>query len=83
MHRVTMVETLPDYRIGVAFSDGTAGVIDLSDMVGTGIFEALKDPSQFAKAYVDSVTHTVAWPGGIDLCPDALYRDVVAQQKAA
>ena len=83
MHRVTNIEALPDYRIRVTFSDATAGVIDLSDTIGAGVFEALKDPSEFAKAFVDPVTHTVAWRGGIDLCPDALYRDVAAQQKAA
>jgi len=83
MHRVTSVEPLSECRLRLTFDDGLAGEVDLSDMVGEGVFEALNDPAEFAKVYVDCETHTVAWPGGIDLCPDSLYEDVQSRQKAA
>lgn len=83
MHRVVSVEPLAGYRLRLSFSDGVTGEVDLSDIVGEGVFQALRDPAEFAKVQVDPETHTVAWPGGIDLCPDSLYEDVLSQQKAA
>lgn len=83
MHRVQSVEPLDNCRLRVSFTDGVIGEVDLSDMIGVGVFEALKDPQEFAKVFVDPETHTVAWPGEIDLCPDSLYEEVRSQQKAA
>lgn len=83
MHKVTSVEPLADYRLRVSFEDGLTGELNLSDTVGEGVFEALSDPAEFAKVFVDPETHTVAWPGGIDLCPDSLYEEVRSRQKAA
>lgn len=83
MHRVVSVEPLAEYRLRLSFDDGVVGEVDLSDMVGEGVFEALTDHAEFAKVYVDPKTHTVAWPGEIDLCPDSLYEDVQTRRKAA
>lgn len=83
MRRVIAVEPLSNNMLRLSFSDGLCGEVDLSDMIGQGVFEALADPAEFAKVYVDPETHTVAWPGGIDLCPDSLYDDVLSRQKAA
>jgi hypothetical protein len=83
MRRVVSVEPLAEWRLRLTFDDGLAGEVDLSDMVGEGVFGSLVDPAEFGKVYVDPETHTVAWPGGIDLCPDSLYKDVQSQQKAA
>ena len=74
---------MPGYRLRLRFKDGLTGEIDLSDMVGKGVFQVWNDPEEFAKVFVDSETGTVAWPGGIDLCPDSLYDEVAAKQKAA
>jgi hypothetical protein len=83
MRRVESVKALAQYRLRLRFEDGTEGEVDLSDLVGDGVFKALADPSEFAKVFVDPDTHTVAWAGGIDLCPDSLYEDVLTRQKAA
>lgn len=83
MHRVASVEPLANNRLRVTFTDGLVGDVDLSDLVGEGVFASLADPAEFAKVFVDSDTHTVAWPGEIDLCPDSLYEEVRSQQKAA
>jgi len=83
MHHVIAVTALEPYQIKVRFADGVEGTVDLSAMIGHGIFAQLTDPQAFAQVYVDPVTHTVAWPQGIDLCPDTLYADVQAQQQAA
>ncbi|MHB9035053.1 MAG: DUF2442 domain-containing protein [Armatimonadota bacterium] len=83
MIRVTSVEPVDNCKIRVSFSDGLQGIVDLSEIIGRGVFESLKDPSEFAKVYVDEITHTVAWPGGIDLCPDSLHHEIAQKQRAA
>ncbi len=76
MYRVTEVEPLSRYWIRIRFADGVEGEIDLADLAGKGVFARWKEPGEFEKVYVDSEAGTVAWPGGIDLCPVTLYRDV-------
>ena len=36
------------------------------------VFEALRDPAQFATAYQHPVMRTVAWANGADLAPEFL-----------
>jgi hypothetical protein len=46
------------------------------------VFEPLKDPEYFAKAFVDEELGTVCWPNGADLSPEWLYEpDPVKWQK--
>jgi hypothetical protein len=75
-YRIESVEARPAYRIWIRFADGVEGEINLSELVGHGVFESWKDASEFEKVFVDEESGTVAWPGGIDLAPDALYRDL-------
>lgn len=49
----------------LTFADG------LSDTI-----ERARTEEGFAEAYLDTETHTVAWPGGADLAPDTLYERV-------
>lgn len=37
----------------------------------TGVFASLKDPRFFQQVHIDN--GAVAWPGNIDLAPDAMY----------
>ena len=76
MHDVTSVSARGRFRIWVAFADGTEGEIDLSELVEKGVFRALKEKGAFEKVFVDPEAKTVAWPGGLDLAPDALYKDL-------
>ncbi len=73
---IIAVETRSDYRVWIRFSDGAEGVVDLSDLVGKGVFEAWEDPAQFERVFIDPDAGTIAWPGGIDLAPDRLHREV-------
>ncbi len=75
MHRITGVEVLDDYRVDLSFADGTRGVVDLSDLVGRGVFAAWKEYAEFRRAGIGEMGE-LEWPGGIDLCPDALYLKV-------
>ena len=82
MHRIVAVQLLAQYRVKIRFSDGVEGEVNLSDLVGKGVFALWNDPAQFAKVTVDPQTHTLTWPGGIDICPDTLYQDVMAIKAA-
>ena len=48
MIRPTAVEPREGYRIWLRYSDGTAGEIDLSPLVGQGVFAAWQDRACFA-----------------------------------
>ena len=76
LYRIVAAKALPNYRLWVRFEDGVEGDVDLSDIVGKGVFRCWEDPLEFAKVYIDAETGTVAWPGNLDLAPDALYRDL-------
>lgn len=74
--RVTSVSVLPPYQLKIGFADGTSGTVDCSDLIlgdEPGVFAPLRDPSEFAKAYVHPEARTVAWPNDLDLDPDVLY----------
>jgi hypothetical protein len=77
-YRIEAVEARPGYRIWIRFADGVEGEVDLSELVGHGVFQSWNDPGEFAKVFIDEDSGTVAWPGGIDLAPDALHRDAAA-----
>lgn len=72
MLKPTSVRALPNYRIEVEFSDGTRGPVDLSDMVGTGVFEAWKDEKFFAQVHLGP-GRQIRWDDNIELCADAIY----------
>ena len=76
LYRIVDVEARSNYRVWIRFEDGTEGVVDLTDLVGKGVFERWKDPGEFEKVYIDEDAGTIAWPGGLDLAPDRLYRDL-------
>ena len=72
--RVTAVEVLPGFRLRVVFADGIGGLVDMSRLVDSpraGVFAALADPEAFAQVRLEY--GAVAWPGELDLAPDAMY----------
>ena len=74
--RVTRVSVIAPYGLDIGFADGTSGVVDCSHLVlgeDAGVFARLRDPSEFAKAYVHPEAQTVAWLHDLDLDPDVLY----------
>ena len=70
--RPISVRALPRHRIYLEFSDGTKGEVDLSDLVGKGVFEAWNENEFFEKVHIGS-HREVKWSDEIELCPDSLY----------
>lgn len=83
LNRIIDAEARPAYRLWVRFADGVEGEIDLSHLVGEGVFRAWEDEERFRDVYVDPESGTVAWPGGLDLAPDALHEKLVTASDAA
>lgn len=64
---------LPRYRVWVRFADGVRGEVDLSHLVGRGLFARWRRPGEFERLAVDPEAGTIVWPGGLDVAPDALH----------
>ena len=73
--RITHVQVVGPFRVGLTFMDGTHGVADVGPWIAGrgGIFHALQDPAFFAQVTVDPDAGTLVWPNGADLDPDMLY----------
>jgi hypothetical protein len=71
---IVEAEPLEGHRLKLRFEDGATGVVDVSRCVTlSGVFAALRDPTEFAKVNVNAELGTVCWPCGADLDPDVLY----------
>ena len=71
MIRVVDVDYVKDYTLSITFSDGVKKVVDLRPYLNGGVFEQLKDLSQFRQY---GLNHwTIEWACGVDLAPEFLY----------
>ena len=75
---VVEVKPEPDYCLFVRFKDGLTGRVQLSREQLTGALAPLLDVKFFEQVFVDY--GAVAWPGDIDLAPDAMYAQVAGRQ---
>ena len=74
---VVAVRALPGYRLHVRFIDGTEGEVDASQLIlstTAGVFTPLRDPTRFTEVRVQD--GFVAWPGDLDLAPDAMHEEL-------
>ena len=78
MVKITKVSVIANYRLELAFDDGVRGVVDLSDLVGKGVFALWRDPDIFEKVQIGSFGELI-WLDKIDLCPDSLYLKVTGK----
>jgi hypothetical protein len=75
---VVEVRPEPDYCPFVRFKDGMTGRVRLRQEELTGTLAPLRDVQFFEQVFVDY--GAVAWPGEIDLAPDAMYAQVASQR---
>lgn len=73
------VKALPGYKLWVRYADGVAGEVDLSHLVGKGVFSLWKDYEAFEKVYIGE-GGAIAWSDEIDICPDAVYMEITGKR---
>lgn len=66
------VRALADHRLWLAYSDGSTGEVDLSDLAGRGIFALWDEPGVFEQVEI-TPWRAIAWSDDVELCADALY----------
>ena len=70
--RPTNVEARGGHRLWLRYSDGSVGEVDLSHLVGCGVFKLWDIPGCFEAVRI-APTGGLAWGDEVELCPDALY----------
>ena len=78
---VVEVKPEPDHCLFVQFKDGLTGRVKLRREELTGALAPLQDLQFFEQVFIDY--GAVAWPGEIDLAPDAMYAQVASQRHEA
>jgi Protein of unknown function (DUF2442) len=81
MFRLVEARPLPRYRLFLRYDDGVEGEVDLSELVGRGVFSRLSDPREFEKVAIGP-SGEIQWNGQLDLCPDSLYMKITGQSPA-
>ena len=79
MYKIVAVKVLSNYNIWIKYSDDTEGTIDLSYLVGKGVFSIWKNYKEFKKVSIGSSGELI-WENNIDLCPDALYMKITGKK---
>jgi len=73
---VVEVKSEADYCLFVRFQDGLSGRVRFRPEELTGVLAPLRDPRFFNRVFIDQ--GAVAWPGDIDLAPDAMHRQIAS-----
>jgi len=74
---VVDVKAEPDCCLFVRFQDGLSGRVRFRVEELTGILAPLREPQFFNRVFIDQ--GAVAWPGDIDLAPDAMYHQIASE----
>jgi hypothetical protein len=74
--RVTGMQMVGEQAMQVRFVDGVEGIVRFGPAFYQGVFAHLVDPVRFAEARVEM--GAVTWPGELDLAPDRMHDDIVA-----
>jgi len=72
------IKPLPDYKLWIKYSDGVEGEVDLSYLVGKGVFAVWKD-IKFFRNVVIGKSGEIRWGRGIELCSDAIYMKITGK----
>ena len=77
---MNLIEVVPEenFRLFLRYDDGACGVVDLSSFAGKGVFAKWLEPGFFQQVQLAAPGHP-EWPGGLDLCPDALYMQLTGK----
>lgn len=77
--KLIAVRPLEHYQLWVKYSDGSAGVVDLSALAGRGVFALWNDYREFEKVSVGPYGE-IAWNEQVEICPDSAYLKITGQK---
>ncbi len=72
MFKPVKVTPLQDYKIRICYADGVKGDVDLTHLVGKGVFSLWNDPKAFERVCIGP-SGEIKWSDDVELCPDSLY----------
>lgn len=77
---VKLINVTPQlgYKLHLEYNDGVAGEVDLSEMVGKGVFAAWRDVAVF-RAVTVGEHGELRWNEDLELCADALYLQITGK----
>ena len=75
MFKPLKVTALPGYKIHIRYADGVEGDVDLSHLVGHGVFSFWNDPKAFESVSIGP-SGEIKWNDEVELCPDSLYMEI-------
>ena len=78
MVKPVSVTALPGYKLRVEYADGVTGEVELSHLVGKGVFAAWNDPKIFEAVAIGDHGE-IRWNDDIDLCSDAIYLEITGK----
>ncbi|HSI73059.1 MAG TPA: DUF2442 domain-containing protein [Fimbriimonas sp.] len=72
--RIVRIAHLGNLRLALVFDDMTVVLANFEPTAAKGgVFAKLLDLDYFKKARIAQRGRSLAWPGGLDFCADALY----------
>jgi hypothetical protein len=79
--RINGVRHIKDFVLELAFTDGTVSTLDFRNRIVSrgGVFSELENVDTFRQVAIDSEAGTIAWPNGVDFCPDVLYAEATGR----
>lgn len=79
MYRISDVKILEGYNLWLKYADGVDGVVNLSSLVGKGVFSLWNNYDEFKKVSIGS-SGELLWGSEVDLCPDSLYLQITGKK---
>jgi hypothetical protein len=79
MYKIINVKVLQNYQVELEFTNGKKGAVDLSHLVGKGVFTLWGDYKKFENVRIGTSGELI-WSDQIDLCPDSLYLQMTNQK---
>lgn len=78
MLKPVAVKALPGYKLHLRYEDGVEGDVDLSHLMGKGVFALWNDPQAFEHVSI-AVDGAITWSDKVDICADALYMQITGK----
>jgi len=78
MIRPVAVNALDGFKLRLRYADGVEGVIDLSKLVGRGVFAPLADATVFRNVRIGD-SGQIAWSEEMEICPDSAYLEITGR----